>query len=70
MDFLNSWYNKYIILWEKETKNLEEGKSIPEVMVKEDLEKPQNLLQLLKKNLKSNQNKKTEDHISGLFYEN
>lgn len=39
-------------------------------MVKEDLKKPQNLLPLLKKNLKSNQNKKTEDHISGLFYEN
>ncbi len=39
-------------------------------MVKEDLKKPQNLLQLLKRNLKSNQNKKTEDQISGLFYEN
>lgn len=28
--------NKTIYLWEKETRNQEEGKSITEVMVKED----------------------------------
>jgi hypothetical protein len=39
-------------------------------MEKEDLEKHQNLLPLLKKNLKSNPNKKTGDQITGLFYEN
>lgn len=43
--------NKIIHLWEKETKNQEEEKSITEVMVKEDLERLQNRLHLQKKNL-------------------
>lgn len=47
-----------MLLWEKETKNQEEGKLIPEVTEREDLGRHQNLLQLLKKNLKSNPNKK------------
>lgn len=60
--------NKYILLWEKETKNQEEEKSIPEVMVKEDLKKPQNLLQLQKKNLKNNQNKKDRRSFLRSFF--
>ena len=43
--------NKIIYLWEKETKNQEEEKSITEVMVREDLERLQNRLHLQKKNL-------------------
>lgn len=43
--------NKIIYLWEKETKNQEEEKSITEVMVKEDLERLQDRLHLQKKNL-------------------
>ena len=38
----------------KGDKNQEEEKSIPEVTVKEDRRKPQNLLLLLKKKLKNN----------------
>lgn len=43
--------NKIIYLWEKETKNQEEEKSITEVMVREDLKRLQNRLHLQKKNL-------------------
>lgn len=43
--------NKIIHLWEKETRNQEEEKSITEVMVKEGLERLQSRLHLQKKNL-------------------
>ena len=64
MDFKSIFFKfvrttKYILLWEKEIKNQEEEKSMPEAMEKEDLENLQNRLLYPKKNLKSKRNKKT-----------
>lgn len=64
MDFKSIFFKfvrttKYILLWEKEIKNQEEEKSMPEAMEKEDLENLQNRLLHPKKNLKSKRNKKT-----------
>lgn len=52
-------------LWEKETKNQKEGRSIQEVTVKEDRENLQNQPSLLKK--PRAKIKKTGDKFSGLF---
>lgn len=50
---------KIYSLWEKETKNQEEVRLMPEVMAKEDQENLQNLPKLLKK--QRAKNKMTED---------
>lgn len=58
-DCLHSYKStKYFNLWEKEIRNPEEEKLITEATEREDFEKLQNHLQLQKKNLRSNENKK------------
>ncbi len=58
--------NKYLSLWEKETKNQEEERSMQEVMAKEDPERLPSQLLLLKLKQRA-ENKKAEDLVFSLF---
>jgi len=55
--------NKYLSLWEKETKNQEEGRSMPEAMVKEGPEKLQSPLVLLKLKRRAEKIKRLKIHL-------
>lgn len=58
-----------LLLWEREIRNQEEVRLIPEITGKEDLEKLQNLLQHRKIKLKNKNSKKAGEIFSGLFYD-
>lgn len=58
-----------LLLWEREIRNQEGVRLIPEITGKEDLEKLQNLLQHRKIKLKNKNSKKAGEIFSGLFYD-